>query len=55
MTLIEGYLERLRKATSISELNDVVDEAANDDGLTNGEYEEVYTESLNIVHGWWEY
>ena len=49
MTLVEQYLERLQKATSLSELNDIVDEAAEDDGLSNGEYEEVYMEGLRLA------
>lgn len=49
MTLVEKYLERLQKATSLAELNEIVDEAAEDDALTNGEYEDVYLEGLRLA------
>lgn len=53
MTLVEKYIERLHKAETLADLNEIVDEAANDDRLTNGEYEVVYEESFRMIREYW--
>ena len=49
MEVVAEYLRRLANAVSLSVMNDIVEEAANDDRLTNEEYEMVYAESLKMV------
>lgn len=43
---VYDYICKLQAADSLEELNQVVEEAANDDYLTNEEYERVYKTAL---------
>jgi len=49
MNLVNEYVQRLANAVSLSVMNDIVEEAAHDDRLTNAEYEEIYLEALRLV------
>ena len=41
------YLSEVNSAVSLSEVNGVVERAADDDTITNSEYEEVYQSAIN--------
>lgn len=43
------YIRRMAEADSITALNDVVEEAANDETITNTEYREVYDAALEAI------
>jgi len=49
MSLYDKYRVRLEKAASLSDMNNIIEEAANDDRLMNWEYEELYTDALILV------
>jgi len=43
------YMKRVNSATTADELNGIIETAANDDSLTNAEYEAVYRYALMWV------
>jgi len=47
--IVNEYLRRLADAVSLSVMNDIVEEAAHDDRLTNEEYQIIYREALMMV------
>ncbi len=49
MTLMEEYIKRITEADTLSEINDIVEEAANDDRITNEEYQKIYSYALDMV------
>jgi len=49
MKMVDWYIQRLVNAVSLSVMNDIVEEAANDDRLTNEEYQRIYLEALKMV------
>ena len=46
-TDVNSYLSEINSATSLNKVNDVVERAADDDTITNSEYEEVYQSAIN--------
>lgn len=46
------YLERIKTAESLDELDSIVEEASFDDSLTNSEYEEIYVAGLSKAQSW---
>jgi hypothetical protein len=46
------YIERLKRATTLSELDAIVEMAAADSTITNEEYTKVYECGLRIAQGW---
>ena len=52
MGLVEKYIERLQDAWDnggLSAMNDIIEEAANDDRITNDDYQTVYAAGMDIV------
>lgn len=46
---MNDYIDRIRKAWAISDLNEIVEAAANDDSLTTEEYCKIYETAINDV------
>lgn len=47
--MYQEYIKRIAEANSIAVLNDIVEEAANDETITNTEYQEVYDAALQAI------
>lgn len=47
-----GYHNRIQSADSLDALNQIVEDAANDDSITNDEYEKIYATALERVQTW---
>ena len=47
--MYQEYIRRIAEADSIAALNDIVEEAANDETITNAEYQEVYNAALEAI------
>lgn len=46
------YIDRIRTTVAISDLNAIVEEAANDDNLTTEEYRKIYDKAIeNVQYG----
>ena len=48
-SLVDSYLSRASRLHSMSELNELIEAAANDDGLRNQEYERIYSEIVRRI------
>lgn len=46
------YIEKIKKAETLDELNEIVERAAWDDDLTASEYGEIYMKALKKAQGW---
>lgn len=51
---IYGYYARIADATSLDEMNDILEEAAWDDYLSNAEYTDLCDAATRTVKEWWE-
>lgn len=47
--MYQEYIKSIAEADSITALNDIVEEAANDETITNTEYQEVYSAALEAI------
>lgn len=45
--LVNTYISLIETSYSDAEINRIVDKAANDDGISNAEYELIYTVALD--------
>ncbi len=46
------YLERIATADTLDELDAIVEEASNDDNLTNNEYGKIYSAAETKARSW---
>lgn len=47
--MYQEYIKRIAEADSITALNEIVEDAANDETITNTEYEAVYNAALEAI------
>lgn len=48
----DKYLKRIQSADSLDDLDTIIEEAANDDTLSNKEYEALYARALSTAQSW---
>ena len=46
---MEEYMKRIERADSMDDLNEIVEEAANDESLTNNQYERIALYAIDHV------
>lgn len=51
-TASSGYMKELEDADDLDKLDEIVERAANDDSLTNEEYEALYSKALSMAQSW---
>lgn len=48
---MQKYLDLIQSAEDLDALNRIIEQAADDDGLTNAEYCQVYEAAITAAHG----
>lgn len=51
-TVASKYMDRINGAKSMDDLDSIIEEASNDDSMSNKEYEQLYAAALSRAQGW---